>query len=193
MPIPTSTTLLRDISGDPLHPRWDDFVARYRPFMLSFLERQFPFLPVDDIVQETLIALVEILPSYQYDSGRNGLFHNYLSGILLRKALRICRENEQYKKALADFAIVSQTADSGDDETEWKKQLFEIALQQFLDDPSVADRTKRIFERVAVNGESPETVARAFKMNRHAVDQTKARSLAKIRRLVAALGEVANA
>ena len=191
MPIQTSTTLLRDISGDPLHPRWDDFVVRYRPFMQSFLERQFPFLPVDDIVQETLVSLVRILPTYQYDPDKKGLFRNYLSGIPLRKAFRICHQNEQYQKALADFTVISETVDSEDGETEWKKQLFEIALQQFLADPSVADRTKRVFERVAINGEAPENVAHSFKMNRHAVDQIKTRSMAKIRQLIAALGEVA--
>ncbi len=92
---------------------------------------------------------------------------------------------------MADFTVISETVDSEDGETEWKKQLFEIALQQFLADPSVADRTKRVFERVAINGEAPENVAHSFKMNRYAVDQIKTRSMAKIRQLIAALGEVA--
>ena len=65
-----------------------------------------------------------------------------------------------------------------------------MKLRFSLADPLVADRTKRVFERVAINGEAPESVAHAFKMNRHVVDQIKARSLAKIRQLIVALGEV---
>ena len=70
--------------------------------------------------------------------------------------------------------------------------LFEIALCQFLADDSIADRTKRIFERTALNGESPEAVAIAFKMTRHAVDQSKSRAMSRLRKIVKELEEVAN-
>ena len=84
----TSTTLLRDISGDALHARWGEFVARYRPMMEAFLRERFPRLEADDIIQETLIALVEKLPQYKYVPEETGHFHNYLTGVLKRKALR---------------------------------------------------------------------------------------------------------
>jgi len=34
----TSTTLLRDISGNAENARWPEFVSRYRPMMLAFLK-----------------------------------------------------------------------------------------------------------------------------------------------------------
>ena len=74
----------------------------------------------------------------------------------------------------------------------YRESIFELALRQFLADESVADRTKRIFERVAVNGESPETVAASFKMTRHAVDQAKSRATARLREIVKRLESVAN-
>ena len=57
-------------------------------------------------------------------------------------------------------------------------------MRQFLADESVADRTKRIFERTAINGESPESVASSFKMTRHAVDQAKSRAMGRLREIV---------
>lgn len=61
----TSATLLRDISGDFGHARWGEFASRYRPMMLAYLRERFPGLDPDDIVQETLLALVAKLPSYR--------------------------------------------------------------------------------------------------------------------------------
>ena len=78
------------------------------------------------------------------------------------------------------------------DEQSYREALFEIALRQFLDDESIADRTKRIFECTALNGESPEAVATAFKMTRHAVDQSKSRAMSRLREIVKELEEVAN-
>ena len=81
---------------------------------------------------------------------------------------------------------------AADDESSWREAIFEIALHLFLADKSVADRTKRIFERTALNGESPETVATAFKMTRHAVDQVKSRAMARLRTLVKELESIAD-
>ena len=78
------------------------------------------------------------------------------------------------------------------DAPSWREAIFELALRQFLADDSIADRTKRIFERTAINGESPEAVATAFKMTRHAVDQAKSRAMARLREIVKGLEDVAN-
>ena len=76
------------------------------------------------------------------------------------------------------------------DDLSYRESLFELALRQFLADDSIADRTKRIFERTALNGEPPEAVAAAFKMSRHAVDQAKSRAMARLRELVKGLESV---
>ena len=61
----TSTTLLRDIAQDAQNVRWGEFVARYRPMMEAFMRERFPSLEADDVIQETLIALCRVLPSYR--------------------------------------------------------------------------------------------------------------------------------
>ena len=184
----TSTTLLRDIAQDAQHVRWGEFVARYRPMMEAFMRERFPSLEADDIIQETLVALCRVVPSYRYVPDEKGHFRNYLTGILRNKALRALRQREREEKVRADYAVGST---DGEAERQYRESIFEIALRQFLADDSIANRTKRIFERTAINGESPEAVAESFKMTRHAVDQAKSRALERLRKLVKALEDVA--
>ena len=185
----TSTTLLRDIAQDAQNVRWGEFVTRYRPMMEAFMRERFPSLEADDIIQETLVALCRVLPSYRYAPDEKGHFHNYLTGILRNKALRSLRKREQDEALRADYA-------NGEslfiDEQSYRESLFELALRQFLSDDSIADRTKRIFERTAMNGESPESVAESFKMTRHAVDQVKSRAMIRLREIMKGLESLAD-
>lgn len=89
----TSQRLLAEIGANAESPRWAEFVARYRPMMERFLATRFPSLAgeADDIVQETLVALMTALPHYQYVPDENGAFHNYLTGILCKKAIAALR------------------------------------------------------------------------------------------------------
>ena len=191
----TSTTLLKDLARDSQHARWGEFVARYRPMMESFMSANFPTVDAADAVQETLIALIETFPVYRYVPEEKGSFHNYLTGILRHKALKMLAK-ESHRSALheayAKDAAVGGAA-SGADDGQWRDALFEIALQQFMADDTVADRTKRIFARVAIDGEKPDVVAKSFGVERNAVDQIKSRSMTRLRELVAALEKVDDA
>ena len=168
--------------------------------MEAYLRERFPSADADDIIQETFIALCEIIPSYRYSPDEKGYFHNYLTGILRNKALRQIR-NERGQANLATAATADATKQENDapaialenaDGQAMREAIFELALRSFLADETIAERTKRIFERVAINGESPEAVAAAFKINRHAVDQAKARALERLRKIVKQFESAAN-
>ncbi|MBR3820244.1 MAG: sigma-70 family RNA polymerase sigma factor [Kiritimatiellae bacterium] len=188
----TSTTLLRDLAQDSRHARWGEFVARYRPMMETYMHTRFPMVDADDAIQETLIALIKVFPVYRYSPDETGAFHNYLTGILRRRALRmIDRENKRKNKEIKyqEITELSKTDDDKDAE-QWRESVFEIALQQLLADESINDRTKQVFERVAVNGEKPEIVAESFGITRNSVDQMKARMKERLRELANALMKV---
>lgn len=188
----TSTTLLRNVR-DAEHSRWPEFVAKYRPMMEAYLKSRFPTLEADDIIQETFAALCGILPGYIYDPDEKGHFRNYLTGILRNKARRALRKSGRQAE-INDMAGVDAMAAPQsvvqDDDQSWREAIFEIAMRRFLSDKAIADRTKRIFERTALNGESPESVAASFKMTRHAVDQSKSRAMVRLRELVKELESV---
>ena len=183
----TSTTLLRQLAADSQHVRWSEFVQRYQPMMTEYLRVHFPGLEAEDVVSETLIALVDVLKNYRYAPDEAGNFHNYLTGILKHKALRLCKHRER-RRALCERVAAEPTVPSEDSEEEaYRQSLFNVAVHQFFDDETVAPRTKEIFRRTALKGESPESVAKSFMMERHAVDQIKSRSIAKLRTIVEAL------
>ena len=110
----TSTTLLGDIASGADNARWGEFFSRYEPMMKAYLQSRFPGLEADDIVQETLVALTKVLPQYHYNKEERGCFHNYLTGIVRRKALdalvKLQRQNE-IKASLDGRAWVDDPAD----------------------------------------------------------------------------------
>ena len=189
----TSTTLLRDLAQDSRHARWGEFVARYRPMMETYMHTRFPMVDADDAIQETLIALIKVFPVYHYSPEETGAFHNYLTGILRHRALRMIEcESRRLDKELKYQKIEGLSASGGnkDDGLSWRESVFEIALQQLLADESINDRTKQVFVRVAVNGEKPESVAESFGIARNAVDQMKARMKERLRELANMLMKV---
>jgi RNA polymerase sigma factor (sigma-70 family) len=179
----TSTTLLRDLTQDPQHARWGEFVSRYRPMMEAYLRTHFPTVEADDVIQETLITLIKVFPVYRYSPDETGAFHNYLTGILRHRALRVIENEsrrlnkEQKYHEMTDLSILD---DGRNERSSWREAVLEIALQQLLADESINDRTKQVFVRVAVNGEKPENVAQSFGITRNSVDQMKARMKARL-------------
>ena len=189
----TSTTLLRDLAQNSQHARWGEFVARYRPMMEAYMRTHFPAVDADDVIQETLITLIKVFPVYHYSPDETGAFHNYLTGILRHRALRVIEnESRRLNKEQMYHEIEELTASGGnkDDGSSWRESVLEIALHQLLADESINDRTKQVFVRVAVNGEKAETVAESFGITRNSVDQMKVRMKDRLREFADALMKV---
>lgn len=188
MPVPsTSITMLRQLAADSQHARWAEFVTRYRPMMEAYVRERFPSVEADEAIAETLIALVDVFRGYRYDPEETGRFHNYLTGILRHKALRLCKKAEAQVDLRRKLAAEPLPAPDDSEESDYHQSLFDIAVRQFFNDESIAPRTKEIFRRTAMKGEPPEAVAKSFMMERHAVDQIKSRSIAKLRTIIEAL------
>ena len=183
----TSTTLLRDLAASAKNARWAEFVTRYRPMMEAYMRERFPSVEADEAIAETLIALVDVFRAYRYDPEETGRFHNYLTGILRHKALWLCKKAERQGDLCGKIAAEPLPVKDDPEDVDYRQSLFEIAVRQFFNDETIAPRTKEVFRRTAIKGESPETVARSFVMERHAVDQIKSRSIAKLRTFVEAL------
>ena len=188
----TSTTLLRDLAADTQHVRWTEFYNRYRPLMQEYMGNRVPNLNADEAIQDTLIALTKVLPDYRYVPDEKGPFHNYLIGILKRKALLMIQTEGRRSKQERQYAEKREfpTSEHDSDERNRHESLMEIALQQLLADESIHGRTKQVFKRIAVNGEKPEDVARSFGLTRNAVDQMKNRMVAKLRTILAELEKI---
>ena len=189
MPVPptTSTTLLKELGADAQSPRWSELVARYRPALEGFLAARFPShaSESEDLLQETFLTLARRLPGYVHAPDEKGHFRNYLAGILRFKAADEIRRHLREEGAIAGAAErAAAAADPTEEELrEWRHAAYEVALEQYLSDPSVQERTKQVFLRVALGGERPEAVAAAYGIDRNAVDQIRARATRKLRAL----------
>ena len=181
------------LAADSRHARWSEFVSRYEPMMRDYLRAHFPSLEADDVISETLVALVDALKHYRYAPDETGHFRNYLTGILKHKALYRHRVTERRLKNETEYGAQPRESDSSSEDEEtrvWKESVFAIALRQLLAADDIEERTKQVFLRVAVNHESPEAVAASLGIKRNAVDQIKSRMTIRLREIVAILKDV---
>ena len=198
MEVPTtSTTMLKVLGEDAMSPRWTEFAEKYAALIEGFLGKYFPTVDAAEAVNETLIALVEKLPLYQYDPDEKGHFRNYLIGIVRYKAIEQLKrqkrtaELKQHVREQA-FEWTYQARSYKADLTDWQRDAYEAALQQFFANPDVSTRDKEIFRRIIRRGERPEDVAAVFGITRNNVDQIMARTREKLKRLALRYADVCN-
>ena len=187
----TSVSLLRDIASGTENARWAEFVRIYEEPMRAFLAARFPSVEADDVLQETMIALMRVMPDYHYTPDGNGHVRNYLVGILKHKAedaiRRQSRESdrrERIRKSAADAPRRAQAPGEADEEESWRLAAMNAALEQLLSDESVNARSREVFRHVALLHEPPAEVAAAFGISRANVDQIKRRLVLRLSELV---------
>lgn len=189
----TSVMLLKEISEDSDSTRWYDFYNRYHPVMDGYLRVAFPSLEADDVIQDAMLVLMRKLPGYRYAPDERGHFRNYLIGIVKFKAIEHLKRRKRdadYKKG-EDIPVVTEPVGTTEaDLRQWRHDAYEIALAQLMADPKVQERNKCVFLRVAVNNESPESVANAYGITRNNVDQIKNRIITKLREIVSRLTDM---
>ena len=185
----TSISLLKVLGEDSQSPRWREFLRMYASTIDGFLFKHFPTVDAEDVVQETLRALVEKLPLYEYEPDTKGHFRNYLIGIVRFKAIEQLKRRKREAdlrvelEANAQFEWECEKQSYSVDLRDWQREAYEAALAQFMADKGISTRDKEIFRRVALQGESPEDVAAIFDLKRNNVDQIKARMVAKLKEL----------
>jgi len=184
---PTSVSLLRTLADDSTSSRWDEFYSRYEGVMRAFLADRFPSLEPDDVIQETMAALVRKMPSYRYLPDRNGHFRNFLVGILKHKAMDALSRRSRESSAREALRKEPRPAASEDDE--WRVSAMEVALAQLLADDSVNAMHRTVFRRVALMHEKPSDVASALGISRANVDAIKKRMIERLSESVARLTE----
>ncbi len=190
----TSVTLLKDLSDDATSARWTEFYDKYAGPMRAFLHAKFPFVEADDVIQETLVALVKCLPHYRYVPDEHGYFHNYLMGIVNHKAKDALRRQAAHDKLKKDLVEGEpgrtppfRPPDDDATEADWRNAAKETALQQLLADDSISPSTREIFRHVAIEHEKPADVARQFGVTRNNVDQIKARMITRLKDLISGM------
>lgn len=181
----TRISLIQTIASHPDSARWAEFYRIYEQPMRSYLASRFPSLEADDVIQETMVALMKALPNYRYDPDAKGHFRNYLTGIVRHKAVSEIRRRQAEANRIDAYAGMS--AAGPDDESvadTLRVDIMETAVAQLMADDRISPATREIFRHVALMHEPPTQVAAEFGTTRNNVDQIKKRMIARLSEMV---------
>lgn len=180
----TSISLLQALAQDPQSARWKDLYTIYAQPMQAFLQAKFPSLEAEDLIQETMLALMRALPNYSYTPDEKGHFHNYLMGILKHKAMDALAARTREVRLREGLA--EQPEERPEDE-EWKHHALEVAIAQLLADKEINPLHRTVFEHLVLQHEKPEDVAAQLGTSRGNVDVIKKRMIERLSAMMAKL------
>jgi RNA polymerase sigma factor (sigma-70 family) len=161
---------LRDLEDQD---SWQQFYTTYRRLIFSFaLKHGLAATEAEEVVQETVISVARNLPEFRYDPARCS-FKTWLF------KLTMWRIQDQLRKRRPEIKSVHRPAGETDRtptvervpgpegerltalwEEEWKKDLFERALERMK--PQVDEKHFQIFDLYAVQGWPARDVARSL-------------------------------
>jgi RNA polymerase sigma-70 factor (ECF subfamily) len=195
--ISTNDTLLNRLRADNAHGAWKEFYELYWGAILRYARKLgLGEHQAEDVLQETMVALMRILPEFAYDRDK-GKFRNFLLTIVHRKSLTVLRRARKERKSQVPWTA-SGPADGeefaahlGAAESEalarWRESLAEEALRRLRHTERPGENTFAVFDAYVIGGRPPEEVAREFGLKKNAVYQIKNRVLRRLQCEVAKL------
>ncbi len=192
----TSSTMLRALADDADSLRWTKFVDLYRPVLHFWLRRlkngPLPSLSpdlFDDIIQETFVSLMKLFPRGGYHR-ECAHFRTLLQTILRRRAIDCLAErNSDVLRFLPQEELVSSSedgsfpsldgGDGGEEARQLRAEFIRLLIDSVFRDANFSGRSKAIFRRLAA-GESIETLAAEYGLDRNAIYQLKNRIISRI-------------
>jgi RNA polymerase sigma factor (sigma-70 family) len=176
----TSVSLLRRLSTSPSEERaWNEFVERYGRVLYRWCHRwSVPEIDAQDVVQNTLLALVKQITTFEYDSNRS--FRAWLKTIAHRCWLRMVEERNRQTRALGQNAsqeLLASTEAREDLENRFdeagRTDLYESTMERVRS--RVEPNTWLAFQLMALEGESGQNVATLLNMQISAVYMARSR------------------
>jgi RNA polymerase sigma-70 factor (ECF subfamily) len=181
----TSDQLLDDLQQN-LGSGWQRLDAVYMPMIKSWLARQGVRGPdADDLVQDVIVVVLRKLRDFRRE--RTGSFRSWLRHITvncIREHRRRCRREVRGTGSDEMLEMLQQLENPSSELTRtWNEEHRRFVLQFALAQAkaSFSGQTWEAFERTAVNGEDPGSVARVLCMTVNAVYIAKSRVMARMR------------
>lgn len=200
MALTTSPSLLLRVRSPEDKGAWERFYGFYAPLIIGFSQqRGCTHETALDILQETMVSLMTILPTFDYEPNK-GRFRSFLLKIVHRRAIDAFRR-QKWTQPLDSSQNTARAARSADPtpampEPEWdqlwRQQLMLQALQRVQE--KVQPLTYQSFEMQALKGLPVEKVQAELGIpNRDAVYKHRSRVTQLLRTevelLTAELGE----
>jgi RNA polymerase sigma-70 factor, ECF subfamily len=170
-------------------PAWRRLVDLYTPMLFSWARRHgISEHDAADLVQEVFVALLQTLPTFQYDH-RRGRFRNWLRTLLLNKLRDSKRREAREEKALEHLQPDGEAANPAAVfwEAEYQRDLYRRALQLLQSD--FAQATWKAFWETVVEGRPAADVAREMGITENALYAGRFRVLRRLRQELTGLIE----
>lgn len=170
----TSPTLLSRVRNPADHSAWAEFDARYRNLILGFCTRRgVQLADAEDIRQAVMLQLASALRDFRYDSsiGRfRGFLGRTVRNVLLAQARNRRRRGEVPLELAGGLPAPSEFEEAW--ERDWVLHHYRLALAKVR--KSFDPRSLDVFQGL-LDGQTPEEVATAQRMNVNAVYKVKQR------------------
>ena len=189
----TSATLLDRLRNTTDSDAWERFATFYQPVIYRYAKRcgcsdQMGW----DIVQETLVDLLSIMPAFEYDQTR-GRFRAFLHRVVRHRVLCAFRRESRYVNeadgASTEGLLVND--ETGADivaarwEEEWQRQLLSAALKKLQQ--HTQPRTFQAFRAYVLEGRPVDDVCTEFALEPNALYQIRHRLVERLKQVVEGL------
>ncbi len=169
---------------------------------MLFLKNNYGWLDVDErrtVVNDTFIVLAEKLPTYNYPANQQGLFRRFLVAVLRNVARNYGRTKQRKRQVQIQYSdnddmlehlrdenpsFLHLAVDEGD---MVRQDIIDLTIQGLLADTTFKAQTREVFRRIAVDGESSQSIADDMGLARSVVDNMKARMMRKFKRCANAM------
>jgi RNA polymerase sigma-70 factor (ECF subfamily) len=183
----TSASLLERLRRQPDAAAWKRLVDLYSPLLRSWLRHNLvPHDDVDDLVQEVMEVLVRELPDFRYDPER-GSFRSWLRTIMVNRLRMFWRSRQNRPLATGDSDLARRLIELEDPHSDpsrrWDREHDRHVARRLLEliEPEFETMTWRAFQRVALDGAKPITVAAELGTSLNAVYLAKYRVFRRLR------------
>lgn len=189
----TSITLLDSLRDTENPDGWQRLCLLYQPLLVAWLKKyDVQSCDADDLTQEVLMSVCKSLNSFEH-SGRPGAFRAWLKSILVNRLRNFWRTRNRKPQSPGGSSIEERLLQLEDPASQlsqlWDQQHDLFVMKRLL------ELTKRyfsaesweVFVRVAVQGESAETVALERGVSLNSIFIAKSRILRRLRTEAAGL------
>lgn len=183
----TSPSLLDRLRNPADAAAWQRLVDLYTPLIRGWLRRHARLdHDADDVVQEVLSVVVRKLPQFRRQP-RTGAFRRWLYSITVNCLRDFWRRRRIQPRGAGDSDVASlleQMEDpNGGLSQVWDREHDRHITHRLLEQirPHFEAKTWRVFQRLALDGASPDDVAAELGLSVNAVFIAKSRVLARLR------------
>ncbi|GAB5558939.1 MAG: hypothetical protein SynsKO_05860 [Synoicihabitans sp.] len=196
--IETDETLLQRVQRLDAHDAWKEFYENYWAAIIRYGRKLgLSDTQAQDVLQETMVDLMRILPKFTYESSK-GKFRNFLLTIVHRKAMGVFRRAARDTNIPWDSASpieiqeFKQATLNAQQLQLWRESIYEEALAALSKSPDIEPKTWAVFEAYVVKKRPVTEVAEEFGLKPNAVYQIKNRLNRRLKARVEHINEEAS-